>query len=461
MLHRIKITERQLAIASIASLIGLLLAWVIPNTIALRHLLLVTGSLTAICLIRFNWDRFRSVNISYLPLFSIFALFIWVLIHYTFFSLNPALELSEIKGLWVRSLLGTVAAIGLGISLVNFPSSRLYFYMACFLIPLINLGSYFWASYLNHGLLKPTDFYRFLFAKIETAYFGAIATAIAVSNLMHLIVGKIEKSTMLQILGWLLGIALVLVSALVSGSKNGIFIVVLLCALLIAMIVINSILHKTRSKVLPGIVVIAILLISISAWQGHKSSAYRGWDTVLQDAALGLDIDTNTQWQKGEGTVPMPLNSLGEPAAINTYTRFAYAAVGVRLINKYPMGYGSINHSFWGLQNLAQIPHEGDRQVHSGWIDLGLAFGIPGLVLVFTSLLSIIYFGFKSKSAVALPWVIVSLALIPFGLIAEITYKQFFEATIFFLSLASTVIILEMQTSFRRSSNDKKCLFHK
>lgn len=442
-----KITEKQFAIASVLSIIGLLCIWVIPNTIALRHLLLLAGCISAIGLIRYNWDHFRNANTSILPLCCVFGLFLWVLIHYTFFSLNPQLELSEIKGLWMRSLLGTIAAIGLGIAIVRYSRLRLYFYIALFSTPLINVLAYCWASYLNHGLVRPNDFFnnRFLFAKIETAYFGAIAAAIATGNLISLMAGKINKDKTLQIFYWLIGLALVLISALVSSTKNGIAIALGLCALLAFVVVINAIFRKGGSKILSAFVVVVILFLSLGIWEGHKSLAYRGWDTVLQDAVLGLDIDTNKQWQSNEGTVPMPLNSLGKPAAINTYTRFAYAAVGLRLIEQYPMGYGSINRSFEGLQNLAQIPHQHDRQVHSGWIDFGLAFGIPGLLLIFASLVSIIYFGIKNQSSITLPWVIVCLAFIPFGLIAEISYKQYFEATIFFLTLGSTVITLSTE----------------
>ena len=443
-----KISENQFAIASVASIIGLLCIWVIPNTIALRHLLLVTACVSAIGLISYNWARLKLVDARFTPLFCIFGLFFWVLIHYVFFSLNPELELSEIKGLWMRSLLGAIAAIGLGIAIVKHSKLRLYFYIALFLTPAINVLAYCWASYLNHGFLRPIDFYRFLFTKIETAYFGAIAAAVATGNLIYLMTNKIDKSKTLHILWWLIGLALVLVSALVSSTKNGVAIALGLCIFLAVVVVINVILQKDGSKRLSIIVVIAILLLSVGAWEGHKSFAYRGWDTVFQDAALGLDIDTNKQWQSNEGSVPMPLNSLGQPAAINTYTRFAYAAVGTRLIAQYPMGYGSINRSFEGLQSLAQITHQHDRQVHSGWIDFGLAFGIPGLLLIFTSLTSIIYFGMKRKSFITLPWVIVCLAFIPFGMIAEISYKQYFEATIFFLTLASTLLILnpEKQT---------------
>ena len=449
-----KVTEKQFAIASASSIVSLLCIWVIPHTIALRHILLLSGCLSAIGLIFYNWKRVRSVDTSYIPLFSIFSLFLWVFVHYSFFSLNPILELSEIKGLWMRSLLGAIAAVGLGIVIVRYSRLRLYFYIALFSTPFINVASYCWASYLAEGLVKPNDFVRFLFTKIETAYFGAIAAAVSTGNLISLMLGKIDKSKMLHILGWLLGLALVLVSALVSSSKNGIAISLGLCAFLVLIVIINSIRLKGSSRVFSVTIILTIVLLSVGTWEGHVSSAHRGWDTVFQDAALGVDIDGNKQWQKGEGTVPTPLNSAGIPAATNTYSRFAWMSVGIRLIKQYPLGYGSINQSFKGLQELAQIPHEHGGQVHSGWVDFGLAFGIPGLILIFTTLLSIIYFGLKSKSSIALPWVIVCLALIPFGLVAEIAYKQYFEATIFFLSLASTIVILEAQKCHVRLLND-------
>ncbi|QWD60367.1 O-antigen ligase family protein [Polynucleobacter sp. MWH-UH35A] len=436
-----KITEKQLAISSVASIVGLLFIWVVPNTIALRHVFLVVGFLSAIGLIQYHWADFRSAGFKVIPLYCVFGLFLWVLIHYFFFSLNPALELSEIKGVWMRSLLGAVAAIGLGIAIVRYSSLRAYFYISLFSTPLINVASYCWASYLHHAWVKPNDFVRFLFTKIETAYFGAVAAGVATGNLIHLVMRKMDKSNVVQILMWLMGLTLVLVSALVSSTKNGIAVALGLCALLAIVVLINTLLHKGGSKILSVAVLVIVVSLAVGIWKGHKSSAYKGWDTVFQDAALGLDIDTNKQWQKREGTVPTPLNSTGSEAAINTYIRFSYMAVGLRLIKEYPLGYGSINRSFEGLQIHAKVPHEHEGQVHSGWIDFGLAFGIPGLLLVFSSMLSIIYFGIKDKTLLVLPWAVVFLAFLPFGLIAEITWKQYFEATIFFLTVGSTVVI--------------------
>lgn len=437
----IKISSKSMATASVASICMLLFTWVIPNTIALRHLLLFFSCISAVEIIRSNWDQFRSINIKFLPLFFVFSIFIWMMIHYFSFSLNQKLELDEMRGLWIRSFIGAIAAIGATISIVRYPKLRLYFYIALFSTPAINVASYCWYSYLHGGLARPNDFIRFLFTKIETAYFGGIAAAVATGNLMDLMVGGGDPSKKLKILWWFLGLALTLLSALVSSTKNGIAITLSLCFLLAAVMLVNIFRNKSGSRALSALVMAAILLLAGGIWESHGSLANKGWSTVFQDAILGLDIDTNLQWQKIEGSVPMPLNSLGEHAVSSTYTRFAYAAAGARLISKYPMGYGSINSSFSGLLTLANIPHEFESQAHSGWIDFGLAFGIPGLVLIFSAMISIIYFGMRSRSAITLPWVIVFLALIPFGLIAEITWKQYFEATIFFLAVGSTTII--------------------
>ena len=438
----IKISEKSLATISVASICTLLFIWVLPNTIALRHFCLAIGALSGISLISRNRSYFNSVKPQLFPLFCIASLFVWVLIHYYFFSLNPGLELSEIKGLWMRAALGFFASIGLGISLVTYPSFKKYFYIALFFTPAINVASYCWASYLHGAFVSPNDFIGFLFKKIETGYFGAVAGALATGNLIYLLTSKVVKGKVINFVWNILGLSLVLVSALVSNTKNGMAVALGLCIFLALVLFFNTLLNKASSKVLSAIGLALVLILAGGIWHGHKTLASPGWSTIFEDAKAGIEVDKNQQWQKTEGSVPMPLNSLGTTAAGNTYTRFAYAAVGVRLISEYPLGYGSINSSFAGLQEYALVPHEHQGQVHSGWIDLGLAFGLPGLGLVFLTMLSIIYFALKNRSALVLPWATMCLAFIPFGLIAEITWKQYFEATIFFLVLGATIVAL-------------------
>jgi len=437
-----KLNEKSLANISVASVCALLWIWVVPGTIALRHGLLGIGCIAGILLIRSHWTKLSAPRLNLLPLYAIAALFVWVGIHYCFFSLNPALELSEIKGLWLRSLAGCIMAMGFAIALSQQSHLRKYFYISIFAVPFLNLLTYLIACIQSGGFVKPIDFFQFYFAKIETAYFGAIATIVAVAKLIYLLFDRSRRKENLQIALYFLGIALVLLSALLTNTKNGIAITLSLCALLSLIILIKAFSSFKESKQAAFTVLVLMLLLLALVWQGHKSFAYKGWDTIFEDVKVAVDIDKNTQWQRGEGTGESPLNSLGVPAALNTYSRFAWGAVGVRLIGQYPLGYGSINQSFNQLQSYANIYHVHAGQVHSGWIDFGLAFGIPGLSLIFLSLIAIILIGLQQKNEFSLQAVLFSTMLIPFGLIAEISYKQYFEATLFFIAFAATIVAL-------------------
>ena len=451
-----RLNEKLLANTSVASVCALLWIWVVPGTIALRHVLLSIGCIAGIFLIQRNWERFSSPRLSLIPLYAVGTLFIWVGIHYCFFSLNPVLELSEIKGIWLRSIAGCIMASGFAIALCRHSYLRKYFYVSIFAVPLINLLTYLYDCYLNRGFIEPNAFVKFYFAKIETAYFGGIAATVSVANLIFLFSRKIEKKTYLLIALYFLGLALVLLSALLSSTKNGIAIALALCILLSIVILTKAFWSLKGSKKAAITVVILILGLMALIWQVHKSFAYKGWDTILEDVRVAIDIDKNRQWQRGEGTVEAPLNSSGVPAALNTYSRFAYLAVGMRLIKQYPLGYGSVNQSFNGLQTYANIYHEHEGQVHSGWIDFGLAFGLPGLSLIFFALLSIIYLGIRQGDEISLIAITYCLMLMPFGLIAEISYKQYFEATIFFIVFAATIVAIASKNALGKGVYEAK-----
>lgn len=437
-----KLSEKLLANISVASVCALLWIWVLPGTIALRHGLLGIGCIAGIFLIKENWTKLFGAKLNLIPLFLIGSLFVWVGFHYLFFSLNPGLELSEIKGLWVRTLAGFIMAIGLGISLSRYVTLRKYFYFSIFAVPLENVTAYLYDSYLQGKFLGPAEYYRFIFTKIEAAYFGGIAIAVAAANLIYLFSSELKKPPYSLITLYFSGIVLALLSDILSNTKNGIAIGLGLCVFLSLIILVKTFLnfkYFKKSAILLGILIVALASV---VWQGHQSLASKGWDTILPDIRVAVDIDKNTQWQKREGTIEAPLNSLGVPAALNTYERFAYMAVGLRLIDQYPFGYGSVNRSFNGMQDYAKIPHEHTGQVHSGWIDFGLGFGLPGLGLLLLTLVSILYFGLRQKGE--LPWIaiLICMMLLPFGFIAEISYKQYFEATLFFMTFSAAVIAL-------------------
>ena len=447
--------DRVWAYTTMAAVFALLFIWVVPYSIALRHMLLVITFLASVMVIRANTDFFLRTKTAIFPLAVLSLLFIWVGIHYFFFSLNPALELKEISSLWVRTLLGFVAAIGLGISLRKYPELMKIFYIGVFLTPILNVGSYFYASYLKGVFLPPGVIVFFLFAKIETAYFGAIAGAVAVGNLIQLLTNKSPKGNKKYVFLFWAGLVLVMASSILSSTKNGVVIQAFLY-LFLAIVLIGSYVASRQLFNIKNLAIISLLILTLGlATYFHKNTASKGWDNLFADVAVAIDIDKHTHWQDIE-SVPAPLNSFGNEVASNTYARAAWAAVGVRLISQYPFGYGSINRSFVGLQDIAQIKAKHLGQTHSGWIDFGLAFGIPGLVIVFLTLLSTIYIGLRNRFYSNLVPVVICISLIPFCLIAEVSYKQYFESLIFFITLSASMVVFNVFAVVRDSTTSQR-----
>lgn len=439
------IKEKYLSIISVAAVCGLLIIWVLPNTLFLRHIFLGLGSIAGIFLIIGNSKQIFSQGIRLTPLLSLLCLFVWVGVHYCFFSLNQVLELSEIKGLWVRTFLGSIAAFGLGISLSHFKNLRKYFFIAAFSVPAVNIFTYMIASLSSGELINPQHFvFALLFSKIETAYFGAIASSLAVANLIYYFINGLYKTKVLSIMMCFFGLVLVLISAIISNTKNGIAISLSLVFLLFICIIVNGIFNKKISKKLSLTVALCILIFSSIIWQTHKSFAYKGWDTLYEDARFAVDVEKNTYWQLGLDK-ELPLNSSGNSISINTYERFAYASIGVRLLKIYPLGYGSVNRSFPELLDLAKYSHVHQGQVHSGWIDFGLAYGFPGLFFIFCSILTAMYWLTKNFNQLNLIALTILGMLLPFSLISEISYKQYFESVIFFITLCISLLLCNNQ----------------
>lgn len=454
--HHQTCNDRVWAYTTMAAVFTLLFIWVVPETIALRHVLLAIAFLASLMVIKVNADLFVRVKSAIFPLVVLSFLFVWVGIHYVFFSLNPELELKEITSLWVRTALGFVVAIGLGISLRKYPELMKFFYLGVFLTPILNVGSYIYASYLKGAFLPPGANLFFLFAKVETAYFGAIAGAVMVGNLIQLLTNKTLKKNQKYIFLFLAGLVFVMASSILSSTKNGVAIQIFLY-LFLAMALVGSYVMSRQLFNAKNLAAISLILLALGfAALYHQSTSSKGWENIFIDVATGVDIEKNRTWQKLSGSVEIPKNSAGEAGAPSTYYRAAWAAVGVWLISKNPYGYGSINDSFVGLQKLSNIPNENNLQTHSGWIDFGLAFGIPGLAIVFLTLSSTIYLGLRSRLQTNLVPVVICITLIPFCLIAEVSYKQYFESLIFFIALSASLVAFNVFPELEDSIASKR-----
>ncbi len=424
--------------------------WVLPHTIALRNILLVLGFIFAISYLasRANTLQF---NKTLVPLLLLMALLIWVIIHFLFFSMNPDLELKEIRSFWLRSGCGVIIAVALAFIFKESCCGKIYFLVGLSFTPLINLGVYGYQSYLRGAIIMPNDFVTiFLFNKIEAAFFGSIAIAVFLGWSFSCLVKKQSFKNLAVELILFLACFLFAISSLVSASKNGVVVSVGLFALFCGTLFF-LVFFKSNSRLKYLIVMVIFIGIFVTIANIHKSSASSGWETLFADLKVAVETEKNQNW-RGLGA-PIPVNEHGTVVAVNTYERVAWATVGWSLIKQEPLGYGSINHSFKGMLDYQNITHNVPGQTHSGWTDFALAFGIPGLSIIIFSQLMIIYFGLKRRKNWDLVAVWICLALLPLGVIAEICYKQYFEATLFFIAFAATLVC---DTKTRELVNNSK-----
>ena len=423
---------------------SILFIWCIPNTIALRNGLLLLGAINAIYLIISCRSQFDVSNKKYFPLLLLGCLYIWAVIHYVFFSFNPELELKELQSIWLRAFAGSLIAVALPLCLIGNQRRSNFFYIFLFSTPIINIFLYIFACVTSGHLITPQEYVAgFIFKKIETVFFGSIASAIAAANLVSIITKK-DQSQFNQTLSvglWILGIAICFISAIISNTKNGILIGLFVAFLAAGYLLFRMVKDKSYRK-MGAIFALGLALFALGAWKTHSHFSTGGWDTFVADIKAGLDTEGNREWNMENSGKFLPLNELGEKVSGSTYMRVAWAKVGLGLIKEYPMGYGSINSSYDGLTNLSGIDPGKHGQTHSGWVDFGLAYGIPGLIFLAGALIFILFLMPQNPSFEALEALFIALTFFPLVLIAEISWKQYFEATLFFATYAAALILI-------------------
>ena len=176
------------------------------------------------------------------------------------------------------------------------------------------------------------------------------------------------------------------------------------------------------------------------------------WKTFFADAKVAVQLDRYQNWQCGSQR-GYPNNEFGEMVSITNYERIAWATSAISLVVQYPIGYGLIERSY-GQRGNSLWPGGCLSQSHSGWLDLTLGIGIPGIILLLGSILivmrSLIKQNHSSESKLE-SWRVMSIwILFSFLLIwctTEISQKVFFEELIFFIALASGMLLSSSNSS--------------
>lgn len=407
---------------------GLLAIWTLPGTIALRHIFLGLGFISSLFVIREHFSCLKQKTAW--PLWMLLSLYLWLLIHLAFFSHEFTAQLAELRSVWARCLLSSVLGLALGLLLSSSKSNSsklsseqsstnawpawpawspwsswspwsrwsrwsLLLLFFGFSAPCwITFASYLYAM-SQSGLGAQFDIYNFLYGlyRNKPAYvvFEALTLPLCFILLLKAIQQKLPR-------WWIALTLLTIILTPFGGFFIGSKIAMALFGISLVIFVIIALLISAKSIVnarqLSLGIIGALVLIGFVGIYGLSKHLERtnSWLAMTDNIRVGIDIDHQDFWKNREA-FPRPVNKKGGLVDVSTYERTAWFTAGSRLLMENPQGYGLVHHSFGSLA-LARWPdfYQPNGKLkgatHSGWLDLALGIGIPGVALILLSLIA-------------------------------------------------------------------------
>jgi hypothetical protein len=435
--------------------------WAVPETILIRHVCLILGGLIGIYEIYIYRDSL--LKRAALPIYLIAFLFIWTMIQFFFITPNPALQWEELTGTWKRTAIGFVFALGFGLALAGQVQDS---HQGRW-----RKAPYWWLIYI--GFMLPTIIYllkwvltfkaqqwgivapEYLKLHYESAPFYMPKTVYVAFCLPLVAISLGQISLKIQEQQWrpwsltlnLSACAAVLFVFYAENIKNGVAYALMLTMFFCAIVILR---YRSRIRVRETFFVLA-LIASLAFFALDHIKKNESWSSLFADLRIAVQVDRYEQW-KFNGERGYPNNELGKMVSVTNYERIAWGVVGTELLFKNPLGYGLIERSFGHLAK-EQWPESKLHQNHSGWLDLALGFGLPGMALILGALAIALRRCIKSPSAIAHLgfWLLLSLALL--WCTTEVSQKVYFDWLIFAIIWVSAfsmdVITLNASTQYK------------
>ena len=439
--------------------------WMLPKTIFLRNICLGIGAALSLFLIY----RYRKSFLSKfaLPVYLLLTLFAWLVFHLLFLSNDYQAQYRELTSVWKNCAIAILFGLGFGISLsslmspsvANSDSQKRKVRMSQIVWILIWLGliapelifTIKWVL-TNQGPawgIAAPDYWKlwpgsapYYVAKLDYVCFCLPVLAIALGQIKV----QIDQE---RLLSWANGFYICVVAGVLFVFTkwqvfNGFIYALLITAILACMLLWRYFKRASSSKQFIAIIFICALAASL-LYQIKTDSHF---ETFVADAKVALQGEKYPQW-KYDGTQGYPSNELGKQVNVSNYERVSWFVNGVELIPRYPQGYGLLHRSFGRLVKM-DYPDSKMHQSHSGWLDLTLGIGIPGITLILGAML----LAMRNCSSLQIPSVIPGedtlnrkayfniawWALLGLGLIwctTEISQKVNMEALLFWVALTT------------------------
>jgi len=415
--------------------------WAQPETILIRHVCLILGALFGV----YEIFQFRHsfLTKAALPAWLILALFVWMTFHLFFLSNDFNLQLTEYMGIWKRTAIGFIFAMGLGLALGNKTEKYYWWIIFCGLLApsLIYLAKYCITYYGVPDQITIPTWLR-LFPGSAPFYIPKTSYVVFCLPLLAVSLGMIQQNifsnqwistkNVILFLAICLTLLVFYLENILNGEVYGAILIMIFSISLVSRWIISL---KILKKIII-LLILAIILVGATVYVSKNLYTSQKVINLNADLKLVLNPDKYTQWKKSVGA--LPINETGAPAHIKYYSRLSWAYNALGLIAKNPLGYGLIEQSFGHLAKI-EWPDSDLTQSHSGWIDLALGIGIPGVIMVLLALGISMKFIKNNNSDWGMSGFYLLLALALLWITTEVSQRVFFDSLIFTVALVSGI----------------------
>jgi hypothetical protein len=409
---------------------------------------LVLGTLVALFLIKQYLKQPQKIASNsiwhYAPIILSACTLVWVGIHYLVFSQDSALQLKDLTSTWVRVLMASMIGAATGLVIKDNPQRSQYLWFGIFCSFAYLLVHYLEAYSQSGALFMPDYYFTSPFSnKINTVLMGGLFIAAICGASATALTSKYSPSyPRIIYIYWAIAVAIILFAyTTIIDTRNGLGVgLILLSAWVLYVFCVmlgRQLLTRTLNWKRGILILLPILFIFIFVQQHLNIN--RGWNNFFEDISIGFQIDEVPNWQNIQ-KFGYPKTPSGEQVYPNNYERAAWAAAGVRTIQENPLGYGLLEHSL-GKMIQKSYPEAVIRSSHSAWVDFGLAFGIPGLALILSALISTIALAIRSHSPNKLLVVWMAFSLLLIFTIAEVSSNHTIEILFFCIALLNTMVL--------------------
>lgn len=424
----------------------------LPGIVGVRNTALVVGALAGLYTI--YQYRAQLLQNKAIPIWLVVALFVWAIFHLIFLSQDQQAQLLELRRIWRYAAIGAIFAFGLGLSLSSFvqganfnlQNTRFPYWRVIYLglaaPTIIYLVKYLstiyaarWGAQLPPYLQIYSESQPYYVPKSDYVAFCLPPLAIALGQIKALVNDR-ESWRGHQYLLLTIHMSLIVGTIFLfynQNIKNGIAYAAFCIGFFILLILLQM---RTGNWWKKSATIVAALVCLNLALHSHFQKD-NTWKTLIVDARIALQIYQHQHW-KYAGEKGYPNNGYGDMVSITTFERVAWFRAGLELAAITPFGYGLVEDSFKHMAKL-KWPEASPNlsHSHSGWLDLILAVGIPGFLLIVSAILILIRQSLYIRSpwSSMVFWALISLTLL--WITTEVSATISFMALVFWISWCS------------------------